>query len=138
MRPIEQIRADWDALPPAPPLELGSWEAYCERLTPEELEELREHDDLEVITRSRNCAITIPPAIANDPRLCARERFVVAAIEDVRRELDVALPARVIERLYGPVYDTLDAKNITTTIASLVYRGIVVHTRDGGVFRRAA
>lgn len=137
MRPIAEIRADLAT--DAPEItDLDAWEIYSERVSREELEDLHEHDALELVTKSRGCAITIPAGIAADPRLTARERFVIAAIEDVRRELDVAMPPRVTARLFGASADVQDRALVDATITSLRARGIVSRTRDGGLFTRGA
>lgn len=137
MRPTADILADLDA--PAPVVaDLDAWDAFCDRVTPaEQRDALTVRPWLELCDTYRAGApLTIPAGIERDPRLSSAERFVLAALADVRRDVDTSQSeafSAVCVRIFGEGHDEHDRACVREAVDRLVSVGILVRTTRGGL-----
>ena len=137
MRPIADIISDLEA--DAPPCDSDAWDAFLDRVTPAELSDESASGWLELTTAHRaHEPLRIPSAIAADPRLTSPQRFVLAALLDVARDVDTACAeaeAAVVARLFGTMADAVDRAVASEAIAGLVALGVLTRTTRGGFVR---
>lgn len=140
LRPIADIVADMEA--PTPDLDFIEWDWFCERVTPAEIADWKLDGWLDLCARYRgHGALTIPAAIAEDPRLTSPARYVLAALLEVGRDVDTAsaeAETAVVARLFGACADYIDRGVVADAVRELVAVGCMSRTTRGGFVRRAA